>query len=616
MKKYFYVVCLCILILSLIPFSFVKGSETKKVIVLGSEPEAIAAALKARELGYQVTLITEDEAPGGLMTLGMLTALDLNYDEKGQLLHQGFVKELLAHCGNAYNLDYHSLVHYFNQVLENHSIQCIYHAEHLTPIVDQHTVIGAYYMLNHKAYTAYADFIVDGSHEASFSRQLSIPYLTGYSEFGMPSTYAAATLVFSVKNVDWDAVTAYLTQDGDPHTGVQGNAAWGYNALYTYPAVSSYAKLRGLNLSRQNDGSVMINGLLLFYPKDTAASRVQHLSALETFLYQEGKKELPFILDYLQKHAKGFEHALLDETAKKLYIREGVRIVGDETLTAQNIFEHTACFNTIAYGSYPMDLQATDKSGYGIALCGRSLYSIPFGTMLVPSFDGLLIIGRNASFDIMAHGSARTLPVLISMAENGVVAMDFALNHHLSAHQLNTLPELWPQLYSKLEALNAFKQLQMPVFVSDWTTPYKERLMARGLYGISYQNLDLSNPENDHQILYTFCTLLQNHTPLKLSQESKDIVHHFEDIISLKELLCFFESLSNTSIPDLKALYQQGYLDALSYQKLADVSVLTPDLLYVLLEQFFSRQLPINHASSPLQDIFSAHTLFKAQLLN
>ena len=77
-------------------------------------------------------------------------------------------------------------------------------------------------------------------------------------------------------------------------------------------------RLRGLNLGRQRDGTVLINALLLYGldPLDPAS-----LADGRTRALVEGEH----IVAYLSAHVPGFADARLAGAAETLYVRAGIR---------------------------------------------------------------------------------------------------------------------------------------------------------------------------------------------------------------------------------------------------------------------------------------------------
>ena len=89
--------------------------EVYPLIVVGSEPEAITAAVSAARNGVKTLLLAEDPVLGGLMTRGRLNFLDMNYGPEGELLTRGIFEEFFEAQGNAFDIaateQYLSLIH-------------------------------------------------------------------------------------------------------------------------------------------------------------------------------------------------------------------------------------------------------------------------------------------------------------------------------------------------------------------------------------------------------------------------------------------------------------------------------------------------------------------------
>ena len=84
-------------------------------------------------------------------------------------------------------------------------------------------------------------------------------------------------------------------------------------------------RLRGLNLGKQDDGTVLVNALLIYGVDGLNRESIQKGMEL-------AKSELPRIVEFFNKNIPGFENAELDGTASELYIRETRHIKGYYTL--------------------------------------------------------------------------------------------------------------------------------------------------------------------------------------------------------------------------------------------------------------------------------------------
>lgn len=420
------------------------------VIVCGAEPEGIAAAVSASEGGLNTVLIDTRGYPGGLYTSGMLTMLDLNYNESKEklpIVNQGIFAKWYKHIGKGWRIQSEETKTYFNQLLQKKHVKTFYNITNLQVEASKGCIQSITFKQNGIPWRIHARYVIDAMQEAPIARAAGADYYLGREDLGL-NTYAGATLVFSVKNVDWEAVCKYVRADQNEASSWSGNCAWGYAKLLDYQPVidPKCHQLRGLNLAHQDDGSVVINAFQIF-GVDALDKEKQQIA------YEKAIQELPYIMDYLRGHAEGFKAAQLAQVADELYLREGVRIVGEETLRAEDCLSHRDFPNKIAYGSYPIDLQSTKKDGMGgNSLSSRSIYTIPMGVMLPHNLEEVLVVGRSASYDSIAHGSSRTVPVGIALGEAAGQACIVGKALGVSLKEINRTPFYYHQVQERLMA--------------------------------------------------------------------------------------------------------------------------------------------------------------------
>ena len=76
------------------------------VIVVGGDPEGVCAAVSSARNGLKTLLIEDDEALGGLMTLGKLNFIDICESRDGSILTQGLFMEFYdAVGGTAFDVE-------------------------------------------------------------------------------------------------------------------------------------------------------------------------------------------------------------------------------------------------------------------------------------------------------------------------------------------------------------------------------------------------------------------------------------------------------------------------------------------------------------------------------
>lgn len=82
------------------------NGEKYDVIVVGGDPEGISAAVTAARNGMKTLLVEDDQALGGLMTLGGLNFIDMCNGRDGTLLTRGTFEEFYnAVGGTAFDIE-------------------------------------------------------------------------------------------------------------------------------------------------------------------------------------------------------------------------------------------------------------------------------------------------------------------------------------------------------------------------------------------------------------------------------------------------------------------------------------------------------------------------------
>lgn len=558
----------------------VDESSKKDIVVLGSEPEAITAAVINSRLGNNVHLITEDKKLGGLFTEGMLTAFDINYYPNKKILHEGFFTEFYNNASNGYNLDLKKTQEFFDDIVEKENIKVVKNVKNIKPIVDENEKVkGVYYEKDNKGFKVNADFVFDGSYEAEFTRKLGAKYRTGRSEFGKHDEYAAAGLMFSVKGVDWDKMTKVIKNDDDPETGVNKNAAWGFKEMYDYIPKNDMFKMRGLNISRQDDGSIILNALLVI-----GVDPLDENSYAE--VVSKSKEEIPLIIDYMKKNLKGFENASLGEIAEHLYIREGVRIIGEETLDGYDIIAHSEFDDVIGYGSYPADLQTSTKENYGNALNGNSVYEIPLGIMMPKGIDNVLVLGRCASFDIVAHSSARTVPVLMSMAQGASYAVDYALKNNLTLSEVreNHMEEVH-KIMEKDGNMNLPKMPENKYKDSN-SIEYIKHLRQKGLITTKYFGTLPFNEKANYDQIKSIVNLSREYTQINFTDQQIESIRVLSGEVKKEDLHILISILVNKKYDSLEQIKNEGIISQKVYDRIKNSSKLLNDDLYAIMSDY------------------------------
>ncbi len=394
-------------------------------IVVDGSPEGVTAAISAARNGLSTLLICQDEALGGLYTLGELNYIDVPESRDGTVLVEGSYKEFYdAVGGSGFDVTVAKNT-FYEMVQAEDNITLRVQSKFVEPVLDGHAVTGVTVEEDGERVTYTAPVVIDATPDGDVCAAAGCDYTFAGEDIGERDREMGATLVFRLSGVDWEKVSEFVQtpEDGESTAegGVNGNLAWGYSTEgYAYEPEDGAMRLRGFNIARQANGDVLINALVIFdVDALDAESRAEGIA--------RGQKELPRIVEYMNENCVGFEKAELVDTAEQLYVRETRHIRCEDTLTIDDVLENRSQEAAIAVSNYPVDVQATKTQTYGTVVGFPDQYEIGLGSLIPQNIDGLMIVGRAAGYTSMAAGSARIVPTGMACAQAAGVAARVAL---------------------------------------------------------------------------------------------------------------------------------------------------------------------------------------------
>jgi hypothetical protein len=429
-------------------------------------------------------LVERGDALGGLMTLGMLNFLDMNMGPKGELLTRGIFEDFYKAMGNAFDVE-EAKTWFMKQCQNEPNLTVMLNTEILAPVMDGSQIIGLQIKKDGQAETVRCLAVIDATVDADIAAAAGVPYTLGGEDYGMPGTLQGVTLVFEVSGVDWQSVVNYLKNDDYSGSGADAVSAWGYGLeAQQYQPVDENVRFRGPNIARQKNGNVLLNALIIF-----------GVDALDPVSYQNGiargRREIPYIVEFMRVNFTGFEKAVFVDAAPRLYVRETRHIMGEYRLSITDVLENKDHWDRVGHGSYPVDVQPTGPANFGNIIGVPDIYSIPFRCLVPLKIDGLLVAGRSASYDSIPHGSARVIPVGMVTGEACGTAASYAVDKDITFRQMSEDPEAINWLQERLEKQGAYLAEYMPprmAVMDHWAYPGVAVMRELGLTEGGYNN--------------------------------------------------------------------------------------------------------------------------------
>lgn len=457
------------------------------LLVYGGDPEGVVAALAGARNGLRTLLVMEEDGPGGLMVYGALNFLDLNYDAWGGVLNKGIFAEWHEMVGGGVIVDIEEARRAFVELLlaeanltivtttslravelstdqqkinnltfeivgvsKSHDLQQFRVRTHhpvwqeVADNSDPKAVLcqvrpGIYWQVQAKTY-------IDATQDADLAARAKAAFFFGGADIGVPDRKMAVTLVFSLRNVNWEELKKDVWADKWGYSRINQTSAWGFGKLgQGYQPINPEIKLRGLNIALQQDGVVFINALQIF-----------NLDVLDPYSLAKGmeqaKAEIPHVVKYLRKNLSGFQDIELLAYPTQLYVRESRHVLALYQLDLLDLIENVDFFDKIALASYPVDYQATTPNNGGFVVFNPGVYSIPFRSLVPKEKENLLVVGRSAGYGSLAAGSSRVIPTGMATAEAAGMAASLSCASGKNFLQIADDPEMIVRLQDMLIA--------------------------------------------------------------------------------------------------------------------------------------------------------------------
>ncbi|MDR0470062.1 MAG: FAD-dependent oxidoreductase [Peptococcaceae bacterium] len=485
------------------------------VIVLGAEPEGIAAAVTSARNGMKTLLLESSPVLGGLMTLGQLNFLDMCYDRDGTQLTKGFFDEFYRAVGGT-AFDVTEAKNYFIDVVSLEPLLTLRTESYLIDaVMEGDTITGVRMLENGQIITYSAQRIIDATADGDLAAMAGASYTIGGEDVGDKDRQMGVTLIFELSGVNWLKVFTHLNANrvlgriaGNPvNVGATNKSAWGYEEEgFSYVPYDPLMRLRGFNIARQRKGTVLVNALLIFGidPLDQASC----LSAIDRV-----KSELVRLLPYIRENFAGFEHAELASTASQLYVRESRHFIGEYQLSIDDVLGNRDQWDKIVIGSYPADVQPSAQQPYGTVIGNPDRYAIPFRCLIPLKVDNLLIASRSASYTSLAASSARVLPIGMCAGQAAGTAAALSIQEGLGFREMSRKRESIASLQAVLKAQGAYLEdfVGADPNAGHWAFAGLSTLRRFGLMDGGYRNdYRLEDPVDKWRFQYMINGVIKN----------------------------------------------------------------------------------------------------------
>ena len=386
----------------------IEKSSLYDVLVVGSGPAGVAAAITAGRYGAKTLLIESLGRVGGISTSGMMSHFTGRCGSKlyYEILERAAKKNAFDTGISSRYIDPELLTLTYLEMLEEANVDLLLYTTFCEAIMDENKITGVICHNKNGFCAYYSKVVIDASGDGDVAEKCGAEYIKGRESDGKMQP---ATLMFKVGGVDTERAvfpgsfeTLVPTENGELQALARKNLPHpaGHVLLYrsTIPGIVT------CNMTNVTD----IDG-----------TKAEDLTRAETVC----RKQIPLIVDFLRKYAPGYESCYLIGSASLMGIRETRHFKGLYTLTEQEIADAVQHNDYVVYDAhFNFDVHNISGSGLDKTGCQKNFkqkkgYTIPYGCMIPERIDGLLLSGRNISGTHMAHSNYRVMPICVGIGE-------------------------------------------------------------------------------------------------------------------------------------------------------------------------------------------------------
>ena len=399
----------------------VENTKEYDVIVAGSGPAGVAAAIMAGRQGAKTLIVESLGRLGGISTSGMMSHFTGKVGNRlyHEVLEKAAQKNLVGKGIKTPVIDPELLTLTYIEMLEDAGVDILLYTTVLDVLMDKKTLKGIVCHNKDGISCFYAKAVIDATGDGDVAYKCGVPFVLGRES---DNRMQPATLMFKVGGVDMERAvfpgsfeTLVPTEKGELQALAKEKLPKpaGHVLLYksTIPGIVT------CNMTNVTD----IDG-----------TKAEDLTRAEIIC----RKQMPEIVEFLREFVPGYENCYVIGSASLIGVRETRHFEGVKTITEEEIAKAVKHDDYVVYDAYfNFDVHNITGSGLDETGCQKKFtqtkgYTIPYGCLLPKETDGLLFAGRNISGTHMAHSNFRAMPICMGMGEAAGIAAALSVKHN------------------------------------------------------------------------------------------------------------------------------------------------------------------------------------------
>lgn len=399
------------------------------VLVCGSGPAGIAAALASARSGADTVIIESMGDIGGISTTGLMShwtgraysPIYLEILRRSAERNEGEFKDNIVNM-----IDPEKLKTLYLDMLEEAGAKILLYTFASDAVVENNKVCGVIVENKSGRSLIRAKVVIDATGDGDIAYKAGADYIKGRESDGRMQP---CTVMFKVGGVDYSRAvfpgsfeTLVPTEKGELQS--LGKEIIGHPAGHVLLYKSTLPGVVTCNMTNCID----IDG--------TKAEDMTRATII-------CRRQIEKIVSFLREYAPGYENCYCISSASLIGIRETRHFKGVYTLTEDDILEarqfedwivRDAHFN---FDIHNIEGAGLDRNGVQHKFTQTKGYTVPYRCLIPEKIDGLILAGRCISGTHKAHSNYRVMPICVGMGEGAGYAASISVKKNILPREVN-----------------------------------------------------------------------------------------------------------------------------------------------------------------------------------